>query len=477
MSGSNLIVLLLLIASLASCELFKPVQSSDRQEDREELDPIQGSRVYDPTTGEWVVVKQPPSEKMDTLRWKEIPESQYAPITGSGTYVEATRSQPTRVDEFGSEFLNQYDVTLLLPFLTDRFDVQEEAIDENAAWALNFYGGARMALQQLENEGLSLLVNVLDTEASEATVNQLLRNSEELAQSHMILGPYRRANVSAVANYAKSREVAMVSPYSASPELTSGNPYYVQVSPSLETHCAAITRHALRQFAPQQVILVSRNDQAEKERLRYFQEAHFQQVGSRSANKLQEYIVASGTSDYSDMDVMPFIQLQDTTVFIVPSWDENFVYALLRKIDLAREPYQHIVVYGMPQWMRFEYVDLDYYEKLNVHVSSNYYLDPLAPTIQFFKRQYFDKFGTVPPLEAFLGYDVMLYFGRMLRKYGTKFQYSLEREEGQYLHTRFEFERVVQPTTTGREQPPIERFENKYVNILRFRDYQFELAN
>ena len=97
--------------------------------------------------------------------------------------------------------------------------------------------------------------------------------------------------------------------------------------------------------------------------------------------------------------------------------------------------------------------------------------------IKFFRSRFFDRFGAPPTDEAYIGYDIMLYMGRMIKKHGTKFQYALDRESARYLHTRFDINRVVTPTTTGAENLPIEQFENKYVNILEFQDYYFQLAN
>jgi len=476
-NGNNrLLLLAVLLVGISSCELFQPVQETER-EDRETLDAIQGRRVYNEETGEWVVLNNMPSEELDTLNWKEVPESQAPPIVSSGAFTDAREQAQPRTNEYGSEFYNAYNVAVILPFLTDRFNPTTGNIDPNSSWALHFYSGAKLALRQLESEGISLKLDVLDSKASTAEVTRLVRSNEALRQSNFILGPYLRDNVRELAEFAKRSEITMASPYSAATDLTSNNPYFIQVSPTLPTHCTAIARHALQRFEPEQIVLVSRDDAAEKSRLQYFQSEHFRRAGSRNANKLQEFIISSQTGDYSDLNDMPFIQLSDTTVFIIPSWEENFIYSFLRKLDLAKEDYQHIIIYGMPQWMRFEYIDLDYYEKMNVHVSSNYYLDPLAPSVQFFKRKYFQDFGAVAPLEAFLGFDTMLYFGRMLKKHGTRFQYALESEPDQYLHTRFEFERVVQPTAaTGTENLPIERFENKYVHILRFEDYQFQLT-
>ena len=195
-------------------------------------------------------------------------------------------------------------------------------------------------------------------------------------------------------------------------------------------------------------------------------------------SRLQEFIISDESAGLENMKVLPFMNLADTTVFIIPSWSETFVYSLLRKIDTAKEdPSAQTYVYGMPQWMQFERIDYSYYEKLNVRISSSTFVDPLSPQIQLFQRQFFDRFGAPPTEEAYLGYDVTLYFGRMLNKYGTKFQYSLEKDPQDMLLTRFDFERVVIPTTTGAEFGTIQKFENKFVNMLKFQDYQFQVDN
>ena len=479
-NGNRKTFLFLLLASLSiSCELFQPVQSTaeKKNEDSETLDPIQGNRIFDATTGEWVVVKDMPTEPMDTVRWKEIPENISPPITSTGTYSGTDPGPIEKNNQYGSEFFSTYNVVVLLPFLTDRFNSQSGEIDPNSNWAIHFYGGLKMALNELSGEGVSLNVSALDTKVDESQLGQLLRSNQDLQKAHLIIGPYRQNNIKAVADFAARSDISLVSPYSAATDLTSANPNYIQVSPTLNTHCEVITRHALSHYRPDQIVLVSTDDPAEKERLRFFQEAYFRQAGSRNAEKLEEYVVSSSGSDFSNLDVMPFIQLKDTTVFLIPSWNESFIYSFLRKADLSKEPYHEVVVYGMPQWMFFDHIDPDYYEKLHVRVSSNYYLDPLAPSVQFFKRRYFDQYGTIAPMEAYLGYDVMLYFGRMLKKHGTKFQYLMDGEPAQVLHTRYEFEQVVIPSTTGAEQLPIQRFENKFVNILKFEDYQFQLSN
>jgi hypothetical protein len=481
LSGNKtLAVLLCLLPLLLSCELFKKAQSdSSPVKTGDELEPIQGRRVYDPETGTYVIIQAAPTEKMDTVFWKDLPSSSFPSIT-SEAVAGTDESLPgvVRTDEIGSEFLTAYNVAVILPFLTDRFNVASASVPDNALWALNFYGGLRMALDELTEEGIRLNVSVHDSKADDNTTSNLLRSNADILNAHAIIGPYRRDNAALAAEYAKRNGKVFISPYSATSDVSSNNPNYVQVNPTLQTHCEAIVRHALKNYRPDQIVLVSRDKPAEVARFQYFHDEYFRLVGTRTTTKFREFIIADGSADLGNVNVMPFIELSDTTVFIIPNWsDETFLISFLRKVELARGTSRHIAVYGMPQWMSMERIDFDYFEKLNVHVSSSVFIDPLATDVQFFKRKFFQRFGAVPREEAYLGYDVMRYCGQMLKNHGTKFQYSLEKEPIQALHTRFEFERVVTPTTTGLETPPVQRWENKYLNILRFREYQFQLAN
>ncbi|MEL6393115.1 MAG: hypothetical protein AAFR97_10215, partial [Bacteroidota bacterium] len=170
-------------------------------------------------------------------------------------------------------------------------------------------------------------------------------------------------------------------------------------------------------------------------------------------------------------------------VFILPEYgNETLVSNFLRQIyNATRDGFTQVAVYGLPQWKSFERIDLDYYEGCNVHISSSVFIDNLQPATRAFRREFFDRFQVVPRDEAFLGYDMTLYFARMLREYGTRFQYALEREAEAMLHTEFRFEPVYLPQDDidrlNNERQVIDRWENRYVHILRFNRFQFNRVN
>lgn len=483
-TGMSVFMLFVLLTALSACELFKPIQKSGQSGDtkKEELDPIQGRRVYDPLTGTYVLVRNAPSGSMDTVRWKDIPSTVEPPIYSTSAPVAPGPTvnpvRPIGVGEGNSQLLSSYNVAMVLPFLSDRFTGDKSAIPANSEWALQFYNGARMAFDDLSAGGVSLNVSVLDSRANERQVSDLARVNSDVNSAHLIIGPYTRTNVAVMAEKAKSNGSILVSPNSAASNISANNPNYIQVKPTLESHCQAIMQHVQKDTKHDQIVLVALNTPSETARFEFLQREYDRLTGLQNKQPLQRITVDSARLDMSGINLNTYMNSNGKTVFIVPSWSQEvFIYNFLRKLDAAKGQYQQVEVYGMPQWMDYEIIDFDFYERLSVHVSSSAYVDDLDPDVRAFKRKYYDTFGDLPREEAFVGYDLTRYFGKMMHTYGTRFQYKLPENAEQMLHTRFAFQSIILPATTGTEFRPVERWENKHVNILRFKDYRFNKVN
>lgn len=477
LSGNSTLGLFLFLLSFTSCGILSPASSGrssgDKQEEQE-LPPIQGTRVYDPVKQQWVIIPNAPTEKMDTLVFSDVSINQMPPITMEG--LEQFRPRLNTGVQ-----LEKYRLAMMLPFLASRVAPDAEVIDYSVTnWSLSFYTGAKMALKALEAEQkVSLIVDVMDTEGQPEHVQQLLRRPQAL-NANVIIGPYRRENIRLVADFAQQQGMLHISPYSAATNLTSDNPNFIQISPSLETHCENLLQHARNEFEPEEIILVARDIPIERQCINTLQKEHFAILETTYADSLQTLISPDDATAFLEMDISSYFATEEKLAFIVPSWaDESFVYSLLRKIDLERdEEGQQIVVYGLPQWMNFEHIDFEYYEKLNVRISSNSFVDKTDEQVKRFQRAYYDTYGTIPEEEAYLGYDLVYYLGQMLSEYGTGFV-GLPRAEQMIplMHARFNLQPVYQDDPSAIELRLIDRFENKFVNILEFRNYAFERSD
>ncbi|CAH0999920.1 hypothetical protein LEM8419_01168 [Neolewinella maritima] len=493
-SGSNppafplgLLAVLLTLLSVSSCELFRPVDSTrpsttDRTDrEKEDLDPVQSRRVFDPETGTYVTVNAP-TIPMDTVQWTEVTTGENGPITAdtSFVYVAPIPAAPglppvrqTGTGRNGSRLLTGYGVDFVLPFLTDRNRGEQEQIDPNSLWALHFYSGAEMALDELRTESISFDVRVQDSRASVSKLDAVI-GSDAFQRSQLIIGPYVKEQVTQVAEAVRGLEKVLISPYSAATGITESNTNYIQVNPTLETHLRSLLGHAFRTQGADRIVLVA--PAGERQRLAYFQDEYKLLTGDDQVEPLEELIISGAVPDLSQ-----YLRGR-RTVFMVPVYaDEAFVSNFLRQAyqNTVSERGDNVAIYGLPQWAGFERLNGDFIEGTNVHISSSVFLDPLDPGVRQFRREFYDRFATLPRDEAYIGYDITRYFLKMAARYGTRFQFELERNPEDLLHTSFRFApvAVVPASATDLEEAVIDRFENKFVNILRYSDYAYRRVN
>ncbi len=420
---------------------------------------------YNPKTGQ--IEKTTAGEVLvDTIEWDVVDQETFPPI--ENPEIVEIPSGPS----MKSQLLESYSISFLLPFLYNTFDNINGIPNDKSLLALQYYYGAKMALDRLKLEGLNINVNVFDTQASKAITSSFLEGGA-VPNSNLIIGPAKKENVKLVADYCKESGITMFSPFNASPSIAKDNPFYVQVRPTLESHGKKIIQHALARYQPEQIVLVVRDKGVEKKRLSIFQD-EFPKSSNDSIGKFKELILPGDLKSLAEYDLMPAIKQDVETVFIMPSWsNESFIYSFLRQIRVVKGQ-NPVVVYGMPQWMNYERISYDYYEALNVHVSSEFFVDTESESVKAFRRNFFERYGLIPDKNAFKGFDEMMFLGRRLKSSGTFWQENSGKEMGEISGTEFVINPVLKATAPPMSEGyPMERYQNNAVDILQFKDYRF----
>jgi hypothetical protein len=425
-----------------------------------------------------------PNVLVDTIRWRVDPKSR-PPIVTNGQPSGSVITYPT--DNGGSTSgsvviyptdnggntgstgttKNSYEMALLMPFFSGQFVESSGQNPSKAQFALDFYAGVRVALDSLSTQGLNLKMSVLD---SRGDFNAIL-GRYDVSRADVILGPVEKENVPTAIDFANRQGKIFVSPYFPSGDLEGANPRFVQVKPSLKTHCDNITAHIRARYQTNQVVLVGRQRDNETARFKFFQDANAAFNQSTYGGRFDEWAI----EDELNFNVEPYIHADGQTVFVLPSWNEPFVAQFLKK--LAASPRRaSVMVYGMPQWMDFDKNLTGTYEALKVRVSSSTFIEGNNPEVKYFRSKFMAKFGKIPNADSFLGYDCALYVGKMLRQYGTAFPQYLQNEPQQTLHTRFNFEPIYRPLVNDSDpNGNVAKYENKYVNMLRYQNGAFRM--
>lgn len=399
-----------------------------------------------------------PTAPMDTVRWS-TPSNPKPPI----------KNEPTRPGvETGAGNGSTYHLAILLPFLTAQSD--GATVPEKSALGLQFYAGAKIALDQLSREErTNFVVDVYDTQANDADFQKLMSN-KRLEKAAVFIGPVRSSHVQAFAEWAKQRRKIVISPETPTADLTQKNPGFIQINPSLRAHCEAIIRFIRQSHRAEDVVLLCKAKEAD--RLAYFHNAN-RAIGGT----LNELIVPDETSTFAKVDLKRYIKPGRTAVFVLPTWaSQDFVNAFLRNLKSIKGSSQ-VEVYGMPQWAGFENIEPEFFMDNNVHITAASYIRYTQQEVKDFQQKFYEATGTISDNEGFNGYDVTLFTGRMLSRYGLSFPERLNYEMFHGLHADFHFAGVYAngALDDGRNQP--DYLENTFVHMLKFGKTGFEPAD
>ena len=509
LNGSKFLIFIFIAGISVSCELFKPVNGGNNSNGDDQIEEITVSTDNDwdndgvtdeydkcPETPGLVRLEGCPEETVDD---NSVIDNNTSDNTndnnsnnnsnnnsdGQNVTVDVPtnngNSNSTVVDtginssDNDYELKERYKIGIIMPFFAEEVS-NAMTMPTQAVPAMNFYEGATLALQQLSYEGVSLDVEVLDSRRSEGVVQGLIDNYT-LNSMDLILGPTSTSNVQLVAEQVAKREQVPLVSLNLNSTIANENPYFIQSSPYFGSHAEATVEYVQKKYNGKRVVMIVPNNGREVSRLQFYHAANSKLSGDAVTNGFSQLIAEKVGSSYTFNGLSDALTLGDTTVVIVPVSNEMFANSLLRKLSAVKSS-RPVVVFGMPSWMSFERIDFSVFNDCNLHVTNGSYIDINDEKVRLFKDNFFNEFGAVPTIEAYKGYDLTLYFGRMLHKYGTGFINKLSDSDTSLLQCRFEFEKVIASSEEGMsELGQVDYIENKYVHILRFQNYKFVLMN
>jgi len=457
LSGSKILILVLIVSILSSCGIF-----------------VQEKRYKRPKTTHKPNKKADPIKK-DTF---EIENDQVVKIPEI--------KEEDLYEKYGSEFKNQYKIGVILPLKGKNHPEDLASLQEDVSYRfVNYYGGLLLALEDLENSKVGFDVEIINSSMSKND-GYLLMNQLNRLNLDLIIGPYDRELLKEVARYGKRKDIPVISPWQSSSKITEDNPNYVQLKPDIKTFFNAIVEHTDKHFSADQVYLVGREfNRQEASRISYFQEVHFSNDAGPSSKKSTPYNVFYVVEDSLSMgetafDSLFFEQKNKEIAVIIPNWsyrDEQFIYSCMRKLN-AEKLDVHVVVYGMPIMVETDKIGFNLYKNLNLRVALESYIDKSNYRVIDFREKYYNKYGAIPNIDAFSGYDVMSYLGTNLINHGTKFQYFLPDVEQEFLHTSYDIKSVISDENLKKEiYDQIDYYENVHINIMGFEYNAFQIMD
>lgn len=365
-----------------------------------------------------------------------------------------------------------YVVSLLLPFYLAEMQLAEDTtpnvsqrlykqLYNKAQYGIDFYQGFKYAADSLKKEGLRLELRVFDTANDTSKVRKLIRDSS-LAASDLIIGPLFYDEFVIAADFAKRKGIHIVSPVKQSNRILLGNSQVSKVISSDPVLFERLGTYLADSLSTHNLVFVYPDHIKERTQATLLKKSYFKQLETvKDTNVLRiPKEVVWDPKNYSLFKNK--LDSSKRNIIIAPSDDQAFVTRLMTQLN--QEDDYSITLIGTEEWKSYDNIEVDYLHNLDVHLVVSDFIDYNSKSVKDFEREYMKRCEMPPSKFSVLGYDVGMYYLKLMNEYGLNFELMLLGYQDEILSRKFEFFK------TGIESG----YENHSVYIIRYRDFQIQ---
>ena len=335
---------------------------------------------------------------------------------------------------------------LMLPFHKDG-KVNTAAVD--------FYRGVLLAMEELRTEGYNIELSVLDTQGSEAVVEDIVTYDPLFYGSHLIIGPVYENEIAKVLPYAQATNTPVVSPLADITELSGSVLFQMQTENS----------HKYDRFAEvfdgSREVVVIHTPSVDRE----YRDKMYELSVNHTLHELN-YLFDRGSLLYrrnadgtngEEIDITEFMHTRTSKIFVVLASSETDVDRVLTTLSSTRASILgrgglmgDYVVVGNRRWKQMLSIDKQTFFNNNTIFLVPYHANRGNDTITLFDARYVKAYEVLPTMYSYRGYDAAMIFcrkmyegfedlGSVAAPLATPYTFAFE--DGLYLNTYWVMER------------------------------------
>lgn len=290
----------------------------------------------------------------------------------------------------------QVSVAFMLPFYLDRYEAEGLKKTMNSArFAMYFYNGAMMAMEDLEKAGLRVRAKVYDTQNSLFRTKRIMQDNN-FTSVDMVIGPLFTENAEYVSEYLRRRRTPVVSPLSKKHDLTGkGNLISVQVTE--EEMQNQMIQSIYDRYQAQNIVLVSKygNEQIAG----YIRQQFEKKVKPENIRTLYSF------GDNEPLALDSLANIYKDNWYVITDKDDNLSTQVINRLYSLKDTIVSSA-FALNQSNIYNALEVEYLSAVNLHYPEPMYHDiKNESTLRFF-QEYIRRFGGEPTKYALLGYDV-----------------------------------------------------------------------
>lgn len=322
---------------------------------------------------------------------------------------------------------------------------------------LEFYEGARLALDSLNVEKAPLEVFVYDTRSLKETVSQQL-SKPEMDSIELIIAHCSTAEVKIFADAGLRKNIPVINVNLPNDGSVTANPFFVLLNSTLKTQCEGVYRHIQKYYPLNSLVVFRKKGQLEDRIKMYFDD--FSKSTMAVPLKLKYIdLIDSFTVNHLKAELDSTSQ----TLCIAGSLDENFGRRLTQQLASIKKQYP-VSVMGMPTWDNIKDFNKPEYKGIEIIYSTPFY-NPKLDKVSLGIINYFSQIMFARPSDmVFRGYEVTWKYARLLLQYGRDLASNLSNKQNK-VFTDFDIQPVL-----NKQNMTLDYFENKKLYFLKWQD-------
>ena len=350
-----------------------------------------------------------------------------APVETAATEtVPATVTTPAtqRVAPLVRKPASTIKVALLMPLYlkqideisTSKFDIEQRGKKSYRQFEfIEFYEGIMLALDELDKQGISVELNVVDVSENSSQAVETAFISHRVTQSDFIVALLFRESFDKAAELAQQAGVYIVNPMATRSELCSTNPYMVKIQPSVAGQVEIMLKNMKVERPDAHLYIIHSNAKAEKPMLEELK----RQLDGRKDIRYTIFNWSQNAKLAATLKTTPNCNV----VSIYDQGRDNnrvFVSNLLNRLSAFKN--NPPTLYSFSDWTR-DYSDIDFSQLQHLNYHTFYSSWDMTNQVHVdFLKAFRSKFASEPTSQlAANGYDLMLYIVSSLKRRGTDF--------------------------------------------------------
>lgn len=358
-----------------------------------------------------------------------------------------------------------YKIAIFAPlYLDSAFDATDEYRFAKTVFpkyinpGLEFYEGAQLALDSMNDERVRLSVYVYDTRSAKESLPDQLNRPELDSVSFMIVH-CSSSEVKLFADAGLKRNIPVINVNMPNDGGVSGNPFFVILNPTLRTQCEGIYRYMQKYYSLNPILIFRKKGPLEDRVQTYFDD-----FGKSTVAIPLKYRYITLNDSFTINQLKPYLDTVNQTLCVAGSLDEAFGKRLVQQLAALKKLKYQSVVMGMPTWDNIRDFNKPEYKGLEIIYSTPFYnakTDNVSlDIINYFREVMFAR----PSDMVFRGYEVTWKYIKMLLRSPADFASNIT-SKLYPVFTDFDIQPVLNKQTMS-----LDYFENKKLYFLKWQD-------